>query len=73
MAWMKAFPTGHEPFYLFILANYLVSTSLENPQTNRKLCQMLAFKALATASAKTLDGNGQLVRCLLTRNLALLR
>ena len=62
MAWMKAFPTGHEPFYLFILSNYIISRSLQASQTDRRLCQMLAFKALATATANTVDGNGRLVR-----------
>lgn len=72
MAWMKASPTAHEPFYLFILANYIISRSSQASQTDRRLCQMLAFKALATASANTVDVNGKLVRGNPTGNLTLL-
>ena len=70
MAWMKAFPREHDPFYLFILVNHILSRSTHVSDMDRKLCQMLAFRALATAAVDTVDKTGQLVRPANMRQLA---
>ena len=62
MVWMKAYPKHHDPFYLFIIVNFIISKAPQTKETDRKLCQLLAYKALATAAADTLDENDQLVR-----------
>ena len=61
MAWMKAYPKDADPFYLFILVNYVLSRSLQNSEMDCRLCQMLAFKAFVKAAADTVDQGGKLV------------
>ena len=73
MAWMKAFPKDHYPFYLFILVNVVLSRSSNVSDMDRRLCQMLAFKALATAAAATVDESGRLVRLTNTRKVVWIR
>ena len=53
MAWMKAYPKDHDPFYLFIIINELISRLPETSPAESKLCGMLASKALATAASTT--------------------
>lgn len=62
MAWMKAYPQQREPFYLYILLNLVISKSYDTLPTDRKLCQMLAYKALEKAAADTEGNDKQLVR-----------
>ena len=64
MVWMKAYPKRHDPFYLFILVNFVISKTLYTSDTDRKLCQLLAFKALANAAADTVNTNNGPVRTL---------
>ena len=51
MAWMKAYPNDHDPFYLFILINDLIARLPQTPALEVKLCTMLAVKALTTAAS----------------------
>ena len=53
MSWMKAFPKDHDPFFSFIVINDLISRLPETSQADGRLCQMLAFKALTTATSDT--------------------
>lgn len=53
MSWMKAYPQDHDPFYSFIIVNHVISKMPESSQMERRLCEMLASKALATAAADT--------------------
>ena len=53
MAWMKAYPKDHDPFYLFILINDILSTLPDVKPADSRLCQMLASKALLTAAKDT--------------------
>lgn len=53
MAWMKAYPKDHDPFFFFIVVNHIISRLPATSSTDRRLCEMLAFKALATAAADT--------------------
>ena len=62
MAWMKAYPQQREPFYSYVLVNFVISKSNEALETDRRLCQMLAYKALEKAAADTEANDGQLVR-----------
>ena len=58
---MKAYPAQREPFYLYILVNFVISKSYDAPQTDRKLCQMLAYKAFEKAAVETGGKDKQLV------------
>ncbi|KAL9104072.1 MAG: hypothetical protein Q9163_000924, partial [Psora crenata] len=58
MVWMKAYPKCHDPFFLFIVVNFVISKVPHTPETDRKLCQMLAYRALATAAADTVSDGG---------------
>ncbi|KAG8525466.1 uncharacterized protein KY384_009110 [Bacidia gigantensis] len=60
MAWMKAYPKAHAPFYFFILVNFIISRLRSSSETDRRLCQMLAFKALAGAASDTEDKIGKI-------------
>ncbi|KAL9129909.1 MAG: hypothetical protein Q9217_001757 [Psora testacea] len=53
MVWMKAYPKHHDPFYLFIFVNFVISKAPQTSDTERTLCQLLAYKALATAAVDT--------------------
>jgi len=50
MAWMKAFPKEHDPFFLYIITAYLVSTSPTIPLTERTIPRNLAFRSLQKAA-----------------------
>ena len=53
MSWMKAYPKEHDPCYYYILVNYIISRLPSMSETDRQLCQMVAFKFLATAATDT--------------------
>lgn len=53
MVWMKAFPNHHHAFFLFILTNHLVAQSDDSTEQEKKLSQLLAYKALHNAAAES--------------------
>ena len=70
MSWMKAYPKDHDPFFLFIVINELISRLADTPDAERRLCQMLAYKALATAASDTSGAKPDPVRVELTLSIS---
>ncbi len=55
MKWMKRFPSLRRPFFRYVIATHMLSTSMEYSEEERKLAKVLAYGNLYKAAANAND------------------